>query len=125
MPLKQEIDEIYLTLFLLRCGMEFEDGRDAERIAEMILFSGILTNGRPPTEGIALKVGVGEDDDLVGSERLKHRCGKHLETSARHPYTVGEMLTADDGGLLGFHDTDYRFTVHASSIRPLTSSIRH
>ena len=42
MPLKQEIDEIYLTLLLLRCGMEFEDGRDAERIAEMILFSGIL-----------------------------------------------------------------------------------
>ena len=105
--------------------MEFEDGRDAERIAEMILFSGILTNGRPPAEGIALRVGVGEDDDLVGSERLKHRCVKHLETSARHPYTVGEMLTADDGGLLGFHDTDYRFTVHASSIRPLTSSIRH
>ena len=59
MPLKQEIDEVNLTLLLLRCGMEFEDGRDAERIAEIILFSGILTNGRPPTEGIALKVGVG------------------------------------------------------------------
>ncbi len=47
------------------------------------------------------------------------------ESTRCHPYTVGEMLTADDGGLLGFHDTDYLFTVHASSIRPLTSSIRH
>ena len=63
--LVQKIYEVDLPRFLVGRSMVLEEGRDAERIAELIETLGFECYLAPETEGISSGVGIGEDDDLV------------------------------------------------------------
>ena len=52
-------------MFLVVSGMGLEEGRDAERVAELVEALSLVGYLTPETEGISSGVGVGEDDDLV------------------------------------------------------------
>ena len=58
-------------MFLIGSGFEFEEGRDAERVAELVEVLGIRGYLAPLVESSALRIGVGEDDDAVLKEGLQ------------------------------------------------------
>ncbi len=87
-------------------GAGLEEGRDAEGIAELVEALGLGGYLAPLTEGIAGGVGVGEDDDLVVDQGGQEVGLEGLEAAAGEPHEVGEFLTKDDRGFLGFYDTN-------------------
>lgn len=87
--------------------MGLEEGRDAEGIAELVEALGLGGYLAPLTEGIAGGVSVGEDDDLVVDQGGQEVGLEGLEASAGEPHEVGEFLTKDNRGFLGFHDCDF------------------
>ena len=64
---EEEVDEVDLASFLVGCGSEFEQGTDGDGLAEHP--GGFLCHAVPEGVGVALLVGVGEEDDAVSPER--------------------------------------------------------
>ena len=59
---EEEVNEVYLASFLLGCGSEFEQGTDGDGLVQH-------PGGFPEGVGVALLVGIGEEDDAVSPER--------------------------------------------------------
>ena len=103
---EEEVDEVYFVGLLFGGGVLLEEGRDTQGIAEGVKALGLLDDSSPFAKGFTLRVGIGEDDDLVIDQRRQHLGREHLKTTTGQPETVGEVLGADDGCLLALYHTD-------------------
>ena len=101
----QEIDEVDFAGFLLFGGTELEDRRDTDDVVarpEEGLHD-LLGCVVPFTEGSAIGIGVGEEDDTEMPEGQELRDLKLEETACGKPDVLGIELREDDCGFLGFH----------------------
>ena len=89
--------------------MALEDRRDTYGIAEAVKTLRLLDYGRPLTEGFTLRVGIGEDDDLVIDQRGEEFRLEHLKAATRHPETFRTNHAHHDSGLFALYDTDDRW----------------
>ena len=99
---EEEVDEVDLASFLLGCGSEFEQGTDGDGLVEHP--GGLLCHAVPEGVGVALLVGIGEEDDAVSPEREQLAVRQLVQPACRQPQVLGEVLGEDDGGLLGLYD---------------------
>jgi len=99
---EEEVNEVYLASFLLGCGSEFEQGTDGDGLVQHP--GGFLCYTVPEGVGVALLVGIGEEDDAVSPEWEQLAVRQLVQPACRQPQVPGEVLGEDDGGLLGLYD---------------------
>ena len=104
--LKEEIDDIDFAGFLRGRGGLLEEGRDADGVAERVEFTCLEGDGGPFAKGVAGFIGVGEYDHFVVDQRGEHLSREHLETATSEPKGLRQSFGTDDGGFLGFDNTD-------------------
>ena len=101
---KEEVNDIDLRRLLLRGGLTLEQRTDVDR--EEGITGGLAGDLLPVVEGLAVGVGVGEEDDVAVAERQQFLRRQHRQSARRHPEVLRLPLGHDYGGLLGFY---YRY----------------
>ena len=104
--IEEEVDEVDFERFLSRGGVAFEEPGDTDGILEVFLGHG--GDGPPGLEGLAVGVGIGEEDEPVVAERIEFGDVEHREAAGGEPEGLGEERREDDGGLFGLHNTEGR-----------------
>ena len=101
--MKQKIYDIDLRRLLLRCGVTLEQRADVDR--EEGMTGGLSGNLLPVGEGLAVEVGVGEEDYMVVAERAELLRRQRVQSARRHPDILGKPFGHDHRRLLRL---DYR-----------------
>ena len=96
--LEEIINEVDLSLFLVDGGVGLEEGRDSERVAELIEALGLCGYLAPLTEGFALWVRIGEDYNSVLQQRFQEVWLESLETATGEPDEIGEFFAENYRG---------------------------
>ena len=99
---KQKVNDIDLRRLLLRGGLTLEQRTDVDR--EEGMAGGLAGDLLPVVEGLAVGVGVGEEDDVAVAERQQFLRRQHRQSARRHPEILRLPLGHDHSGLLGFDD---------------------
>ena len=101
---EQEIDEVDLAALLVGGGVLLDEAGETDGVSKVLLGGGALL--LPVGIGLAVGIGVGEDDHLAVTEREEFGGVEHRQSTGGHPQALGEELGTDDGGLLGLDDAD-------------------
>ena len=108
---KQEVHEVDLAAFLLGGGMLLQQGRDGygRRVLPERLLHDELGGIVPRLERLAVRVGVGEENDLSASQRTEFVCLDVAQAASGQPHMLWEVFAENDCRLLALDNSNILF----------------
>ena len=109
--LEEEVHEVNLAAFLLCGGMLLQQGRDDDgrRVLPERLLHDELCGIVPRLERLAVRVGVGEENDFSASQGTELVCLDVAQAASGEPHMLREVFAENDCRLLALDNSNILF----------------